>query len=164
MPRATSCPTLLALVYQAPWSERPCGAAVLPCGSIHWQDAPVPPEDADGRPAPEPLGLPEEHAFAWERDGPAALPEGRLAPGLAAASAAPPGSHRYYTLTSPDGGCTVTISDPADAWHRLWLTESDGRRVLLLDRNNVPLQFAAAGLQFVNLPGGLLLALLGVQF
>ncbi|NLE58877.1 MAG: hypothetical protein GX616_10985 [Planctomycetes bacterium] len=50
-----------------------------------------------------------------------------------------------FELTSPDGTFRVTIGDLKDVWGRVWLTrQSDGRRILLLDKNDAPIQVLGA--------------------
>ena len=52
----------------------------------------------------------------------------------------------------------VTVLDPGDPWNRVWLTRNDGKRVLLLDQNDLPARILHA---IVDFPGGVFLALFG---
>ena len=55
----------------------------------------------------------------------------------------------------------MTIGDLKDVWGRVWLTwQSDGRRILLLDKNDAPIQVLGAP---ANLCVGFFMWLFGIR-
>ena len=153
-------PDMLALLYDSSWAERPAQAARLTHQSRRWENVPVPQEYCD-QPlwmAHEPIGDRLSGYVFSPRDKSFRLPE-QQEPGLNVDLAFD--NHcPYYSLKSPRGDYTITVRDPKDPWNRLWLTERSGRRVLLLDQNDMPTRVVGAIAWF---PGRLFLSLFGPQ-
>jgi len=151
-------PDMLALLYDSSWAERPSQALKLTSQSRQWEEVPVP-HDYHNQPlwmAHEPIGdRLSGHVFS-PRDRSFRLPKDKelgLDVELAFDNHNP-----YYSLKSPRGDYTITVRDPSDPWNRLWLTEASGRRVLLLDQNDMPARIVRAVAWF---PAGLFLSIFG---
>lgn len=155
--------TLMGVVYRSKYDNTPAAYYTLRLGQKAWKAHAVPETMKGKRPWEwfPPVGLRDSGFVYAPIYEPGAVPEDQKY-GLNVEPASSDRFEPFHRLPSPDGRFIVTIGDVDDPWRRLTLTEAaTGRKTLLLDKNDVPEEVFTF---LVELPGRLLLTLLGVQF
>ena len=154
--------TLVAVVYHGLYRKTLAGYYTLRPGQEAWKAEAVP-DDLKGKFHWEwfsPVGIRDSGFVYAPIYSPPAVPKGQVS-GVNVEQVLDERG-LFYRLRSPDGRFIVTVYDPDDRWKRLILTEAaTGRRTVLIDKNDAARDFF---MFLVELPGKIILTLLGVNF